>query len=163
MSIETLSLFAAVLASGLVAGLLFGWVVSVIPGLAAVDSPTYVRTMQNINREIYNPAFLGSFVGAPLLLVLGAIVHFVAGDSRRGAWLATAAATSLVGVLGVTAAGNIPLNDQLEAFDLTTADESATDEQRRQYEGPWNRWHLVRTLAAIAAFGLAVVAMLDAE
>ena len=67
------------------------------------------------------------------------MVHFRAGQTRRGVLLAAAAATYLLGVIGVTAGGNIPLNDALEAFDLNEASFTETNERRTSYESPWNK------------------------
>jgi uncharacterized membrane protein len=50
MSVRTLLLVASVLSSGLMAGLFFGWAVSVIPGTKLVDDRSYLATMQNINQ-----------------------------------------------------------------------------------------------------------------
>ncbi len=91
MTARTALLLAGMLSSGLSAGLLFGWHVSVIPGLLKVSDRTYVSTMQSINREIINPLFIVTFMIPPLVLGLSALVHFRAGENRRGLWLAVAA------------------------------------------------------------------------
>ncbi len=158
------SSFAGIATSGLVAGLLFGWLVSVLPGLAKVSDRAYVTTMQSINREIINPWFLIAFVGTPFVLALAAVAHFAAGEARRGWWLTAAAATYVIGVVGVTAGGNIPLNDELDAFVLDDASESDLAVRRSTYERSWNRFHTVRTLASVVAFALATVpALTDAD
>ena len=86
-----------------------------------VGDHTYVETMQDINRAIINPAFIVPFMGVPLALGAASVLHFRTGDTRRGWLLASATGTYLVGVLGVTIRGNIPLNDALDAFDLPAA------------------------------------------
>ncbi len=74
------------------------------------------------------------------------------------AWLVTAAVLYVGGLIGVTAGANIPLNNALAAFEISTADSAAIGEQRSAYEGPWNRWHAVRTVAVVLAFGCATIA-----
>ena len=64
------------------------------------------------------PAFIIPFMGIPLVLGGAAIVHFRAGDTRRGWLLAAATLTYVLGVLGVTMGRNVPLNDALDAFDM---------------------------------------------
>lgn len=172
MTIESLSHFAALVVTGLATGLLFGWLVSVLPGLARVDDHTYVTTMQTINREIINPAFLATFFLPPVLLGLAAVLSRGDGTSRS-VYLGAAAIIYLIGVLGVTIVGNVPLNDSLDAFDLRSVEGSALDaaeangspelaDRRRTYETPWNRWHALRTAASIVALGLgSAAALLD--
>ncbi|MGI9606404.1 MAG: DUF1772 domain-containing protein [Acidimicrobiales bacterium] len=158
MTVRAITLFLGLMTSGLMAGLFFGWLVSVIPGLAKVSDSSYVSTMQNINREIINPVFVATFMLTPVVLGVAAIVHFQAGHNRRAWWLAAAAATYVVGVLGVTVGGNIALNNQLDAFDTRAATDVALGERRSSYEGPWNRWHSLRTLASIGSLALASIA-----
>ena len=57
-----------------------------------------------------------------------------------------------------TAVGNIPLNDQLEAFDVSGATSDEVDATRVAYERPWNRLHDVRTVSSASAFVLCVLA-----
>ena len=152
MNAQNALLGASILATGLMSGLWYGWSVSVIPGTRRVPDGTYITTMQSINRAIINPAFVIPFMGIPALLVGASVVQFQAGDHRRGWLLAGASATYLVGVLGVTVGGNVPLNDALDAFDLGDADERALSTRRRTYERPWNRWHYLRTQGNIASF-----------
>ena len=75
--------------------------------------------------------------------------------------MTASAITYLVGMLGVTIGGNIPLNNALERFELDSADEASLRERRAGYESQWNRWHYVRSGAGTIAFGLAAIAALD--
>ncbi len=158
MSTANALLGASILATGLMSGLWYGWAVSVIPGTRRIPDGPYITTMQSINRAIINPAFIIPFMGIPALLAGAAAVQFRAGDTRRGWLLTGATVTYLLGVLGVTAGRNVPLNDALEAFDLADADERDRTTRRRTYERPWNRWHYVRTAANLGAFALAAAA-----
>lgn len=144
--------------SGLIAGLLYGWTVSVIPGLRRIPDVTYVTTMQSINRAIINPAFIVPFMGLPVGLTKDAISRFRDGDTRRGWLMSAAAATYAIGVLGVTLGRNVPLNNALEVFDLNSASETAIATRRNRYESSWNRWHYLRTVAGAASFALAAAA-----
>lgn len=158
MSARSLVLIASLLSSGLMAGFFYGWTVSVIRGTALVDDHSYITTMQNINREILNPWFIITFLATPVVLIAGAVIHFRAGQSRRGTALAAAAATYILGVFAVTAGGNVPLNDALDSFDLSTATNDTMHVERLGYETPWNRWHNLRTLASVAALGFTALA-----
>lgn len=161
MSYRAIVLVTVLVAAGLSAGLLFGWLVSVIPGTARVDDHVYIHTMQEINVGIINPAFLVPFLLTPVGLLGAAALEYRAGNSRRGVALASAAGLYLVGVLGVTLGGNVPLNNTLAEFDLAAASTDAIAAQRHTYEGSWNRWHQVRTVAAVGAFALATISILE--
>ena len=162
MTARIVLLFCSVLSTGLMAGLFFGWTVSVIPGTARISDRNYVSTMQSINRAIVNPAFVIAFLIPPVVLGGAAMLHWRAGQNRRALWLAVGAASYLVGVLGVTFGGNVPLNNTLEAFDLAAADDRQLGDLRAAYERPWNRWHAVRTAASIFSLACAAAATITA-
>ncbi|MEM7322793.1 MAG: anthrone oxygenase family protein [Actinomycetota bacterium] len=162
MNLPNALLGTSIIVTGLMSGLWYGWTVSVIPGTRRVADTNYVETMQHINRAIINPAFIIPFMGIPVLLGVAALVQFRSGDTRRGLLLVGATGTYLVGVLGVTVGGNVPLNDALDAFDLTGSSDQAIGDRRHSYETPWNRWHYLRTLANVGAFALTAAAALVA-
>lgn len=164
MDAKQLLLAASIVMTGMVGGLFYGWVVSVIPGTRRISDAEYVNVMQHVNREILTPRFLVPFMITPLLLGAAAFTQFRAGDQRRGVLIALSAVTYAIGVFGVTAAGNVPLNDELEDFVLSDATPAELAERRATYEGPWNRWNQVRTTANLVAFGLVVgAAVIDPE
>lgn len=66
------------------------------------------------------------------------------------------AALYLVGTFGVTAAGNVPLNDALAAREGADAVAFWPD-----YAARWTRWNHVRTVAAIAAAGFLTLGLYD--
>ncbi len=162
MNLTDTLLGSSIVATGLMSGLWYGWTVSVIPGTRRVTDLQYVDTMQHINRAIINPGFIIPFMGIPLLIGAAAYTQFRAGDSRRGWILIGAAGTYVVGVLGVTIGGNVPLNDALDTFELATSTDSSIASRRSSYETPWNRWHYLRTVGNLAAFALTTVASIVA-
>ncbi|WP_426059457.1 anthrone oxygenase family protein [Hymenobacter sp. B1770] len=58
------------------------------------------------------------------------------------------------GSLGVTVAVNIPLNETLASFQLTSATAAQTAAARTHFSTTWNTWHDVRTVASIVALAL---------
>ncbi|MEM7141647.1 MAG: anthrone oxygenase family protein [Actinomycetota bacterium] len=158
MSIADVLLTASVVATGLTAGLFYGWVVSVIPGTSRLESREYVTLMQHINREILTPRFLVLFAGVPVLLAATAIAQFRSGDQHRGLLVLGSTIIYTIGVFGITATRNVPLNDTLEAFDLATATERDIEEERAAYESTWNRWNAARAVANSAALVLVAAA-----
>jgi uncharacterized membrane protein len=155
-------LTTGILGGGLMAGLFYGWAVSVNPGLRRVPDNTYITTMQHINRAIINPMFLIPFLAMPAVLAAASIAQFRIGDTRRGWYLASAAVVYLFGVVGVTVGGNVPLNNALDSFALAEATGDSASAQRLRYETGWVRWHNVRTAASLLSFGLTSAAALIA-
>lgn len=158
ISIKSFILYGAVVFTGLSAGLFYAWSVSVIPGTQKVVDSTYLETMQSINRAILNPAFFLIFFGSIIFLSIGSIYQFNA--NKTTFWLMlTSSIFYLVGTVGVTALGNVPLNDQLDVLNLGEMTSNKILEFRNFYETNWNRLHLIRTVFAVASFMLSVIAI----
>ncbi|MFE6713743.1 DUF1772 domain-containing protein [Streptomyces sp. NPDC057695] len=132
---------AATVATGLVAGVWFAYVCSVMPALARSDDRVYVEVMRNINEVIQNPLFFTPFFGATVLAAVAARQHR---GTRALPWTLAAFVLSVV-VLLVTSAANVPLNDALASADDPTA-------ARAAFEGPWVAWNLVRAVLTTAGF-----------
>jgi uncharacterized membrane protein len=148
---QTLSLLAATLSTGLIAGLFFSFANAVMPALRRVDDRAFVATMQQINRSILNAWFLSTFVGAALITATAAVLQW--GDGRPALpWIIAGLVLYLV-MFAITRGVNIPLNDQLDgAGDPDQiADLAAV---RGRFEARWVRWNLVRALTSTAAFGV---------
>jgi uncharacterized membrane protein len=158
ISIKSFILFGSVVLTGLSAGLFYAWSVSVIPGTQKVADPAYLETMQSINRAILNPAFFLVFFGSMLFLSVSSIYEFH--TNKATFWLfLTSSIFYLIGTVGVTGLGNVPLNNQLEALDLVKLNTSKMAEFRQFYESNWNRLHLIRTVFAVVSFLLATTAI----
>ena len=158
ISIKSINLFGAIVLTGLSAGLFYAWSVSVIPGTRKVPDLTYLETMQSINRAILNPAFFLVFFGSILFLSISSIYEFHSNKWVFGFMLASAI-TYLIGTVGVTGLGNVPLNDQLDIMNLVESSSEKITEFRKFYETKWNRLHSIRTSFAVLSFMLAVMAL----
>lgn len=158
LTIKSVVLYGSVVLTGLSAGLFYAWSVSVIPGTQKVGDGTYLHTMQSINRAILNPAFFLVFFGSIILLSVGSIYEFNANKSVFALLLA-ASITYLIGTVGVTGLGNVPLNNQLEVMKLAEVGPAKMTAFRNFYESNWNRLHLIRTVFAVTSFMLTVLAV----
>ena len=138
----------ALLGSALVGGIFFAFSSFIMRALARVSTAEGMVAMQSINVVVLNASFLGAFIGTAVLS-LGAGGLALAGWGRPStAFFLGGALFYLVGTFGVTAFGNIPLNNQLAAVAAT--DPGARDVWEH-YLGRWTRWNHVRTAAAMAA------------
>jgi uncharacterized membrane protein len=152
-----LTLGAATLLAGLLAGVYFAFTVAVMPGLAASGDRTFVEAMRRINEKILNPWFMTVFAGGAVLPLAAAVLLGVDGDRGPLGWTVAAAILAIVG-FGITAARNVPLNEALELKgDVDPVHDPAAD--RRAFEAPWIRWNRYRTVACALAFVALVVAI----
>lgn len=152
--LRTPLLVAATVLAGLQAGTYYVFASGVMPGLSSVDDRTFVASLQQVNVAIVNPVFMASFLGAPLLAVAAAVAY--AGHPAGRSWVIAGAVLALATVV-VTIAGNVPLNDALEAAGKVDRIQDLAA-VREHFESAWVRWNVVRTLtstAALACFGWA--------
>ena len=156
ISIKSFFLFGSVILTGLSAGLFYAWSVSVIPGTQKVVDATYLETMQSINRAILNPSFFLIFFGALIFLSISSIYEFH--TNKVTFWLLLASSIFyLLGTVGVTALGNVPLNDQLDVLKIVEMNSDKIAEFRKYYESNWNKLHMIRTVFAVLSFLLSVL------
>jgi uncharacterized membrane protein len=149
--VRSAALIAATIATGLIAGLYYGWACSVMPGVARTDDRTMIGALQGMNVAIINPWFMASFGGSLLLTLVAALLHLNGEWRRVLPWIVTAFVLYAATLIS-TARVNVPLNNQLMAAGAPDriADLAAV---REQFEARWVRWHLARTIAATLAFG----------
>ena len=150
-TLQAVTLVAATITTGLMAGLFAAFGYAVMPGLSHDADRSYVESMQHINDAILNPVFMLCFMGAFGLIALGAVLAWRGHDRATLPWLILAlvlyAATFVV-----TSAVDVPLNDQLaRAGDPTHIHDLAA--VRDTFHTPWVISNAVRALLNLAAFG----------
>ncbi len=140
------------------AGLFYAWSCSVMLGFARLTDREFVSAMQATNRAIQNPVFFAAFFGAPLFLISSTILFY--GESAKFALLLSATVIYLIGNFGVTIAGNVPLNNTIESFDLNTATDEETARQRVNFERRWTILNHIRAVSSTIALILIVIVCL---
>ncbi len=139
---------AAVIAMGLLAGLIYAFSVAVMPDLGAADDRTLVDAMQQMAD---NPAFPLTFLVAPTLAAVALFQARRSGSAKTAGWIVAGLALYTVTAV-VTFAIHIPLNDDLvKAGDPARIGDLAAVHD--DFVTPWVAWNIVRTLASTAAFG----------
>ena len=151
---------AAALGCGLIAGLCFTFSIAVMPAFDDLSPSAAIAAMQSINRTIVNPLFLLALLGTALACVV-LVVWSIRAWGQPGARLVLAgAALYLVGMIGVTFAANIPLNDTL---DSVRAGGASAAQDWSDFSGPWTALNHVRTVATLAAAGLLTAGLSSAD
>ncbi|OAP38313.1 hypothetical protein AU381_22325 [Sinorhizobium glycinis] len=144
--------FAAVIGSGLMAGLFFVFSVCVMQALSRLPPEQGIAAMNSINVVIQNPLFLAAFMGPALLGLVLIAAAFIWGG--QGSYLLAAGGlVYLLGTLMVTIVFNVPLNDALAA----ARGEAATELWQKRYLTDWVWWNHVRTIASVGSLGLFVL------
>jgi len=143
----------AAVGTGVMAGFFWAFTAVVMPGLGAGETApaAAMAAMQGINDVVRNPQFALFFFGTPLLCLLLLAQAVIRRDSAWRLVEAAAAILYLGGVLGVTFAFNVPLNDELAALD---ASDPATAPAMAGWIADWTAWNDVRTIAGLLAFAL---------
>lgn len=160
MNIKSISLFLSIITTALSAGLFYSWVVSVIPGTRKISDQAYIQAMQSINREILNPGFFSIFFGAAILLMVATFFQYKFKVDTTFYLVLSAMLTYIIGTIGVTMFGNVPLNNYVEALDLSTFTATDFKAAREIYEDKWNQLNFIRTVAAVLAFCLLVFSVM---
>lgn len=131
---------AAGLGAALVGGVFFGFSTFILPALRRLPDDRAAQAMRSINVMAVRPPLMTALFGtaaACLALSTSAV--------RRGdVWVVAGSVTYLAGVVLVTVAANVPLNDRLAEQQLTF----------RDYSRAWARWNHVRTGAGLTAAAL---------
>ena len=157
-----ITLMLSILFCSLVAGLLFGFAVVVMPGIAKLTDKEYLLAFKHMDGIIQNnqPLFIlvwaGSIISVIVTLVLGVM-------NLNGTQIYLLSAASVLYLLGVqlpTFRFNIPLNNSLQSLDIETLRETEFTLFRSDFEAPWNRWNRFRTVNAIVAVSMFLLVLL---
>ncbi len=152
---SSLTLLAA-LGCGLMAGFFFAFSFLVMRALGQQPPAAGIATMQTINVVVFNPWFGGAFTITAIACVLVTIVCVFRSD-QSATYAFIGGVSYLIGTLGVTAACNVPRNDELATVSPSAA--GAADIWSR-YLDEWTKWNHVRTVAALAAAATLTVALI---
>jgi uncharacterized membrane protein len=155
-------LIFATLTTILVAGLLFTFVVLVMPGLGQMEDRAFLRGFQEIDRIIQqgHPLFAVVWLGSILGLLAATVMGFGQLDGFAQGLLVSATALYLLGVQLPTIRGNIPLNNQLQTLELKVMSEPELAEARQSFEPSWNRINQLRTVICLGVAMLLIVVVL---
>lgn len=137
------TLMGATLATAMVAGLMFSFAHSVMPGLGTLDDRGFLTAFQRIDAAISNPWMMLTFLGSPVLTLVALLLH-LPDRSPAVPWLVVALVLVVATVL-ITGAINLPLNAAIQ--DAAPELPDAAD-LRSRFEDRWVRWNVVRTLTS---------------
>ena len=145
----------ATIGSGLTGGIFFAFSTFVMQALAKLPSAQGIAAMQAINITVINPWFMMAFFAPGVAGILLSISLFFQWEQSIAPYVLTASLLYLIGTIGTTILGNIPLNDTLAI--VTPANATATTFWTK-YLTNWTLWNHVRTIAALLSATLFAIA-----
>jgi uncharacterized membrane protein len=150
--------FTAAIGCGLIAGVFFAFSTFVMPALARLQPAQGIAAFQSINITVYNPWFMGAFLGTAVACIFLAITSLLKWQQPGAAYLLVGSLLYLVGTVLVTIAFNVPLNDALAIVDPGSADGASL---WSRFLPNWTNWNHVRTVAAIVAAVVFTLSLCD--
>ncbi len=140
---------AALLGSGVTAGVLFAVALSVLPALFAMETGTYVYAHQLLGRN-WDPTM-------PVIVLSSTLVDGVLAVVGEGAArvLFAVGAVLLLGVSGVSHLCNVPINRRVKAI----ADPAVIPADWEDPRPLWRRYHYLRTGLAVLALTVNAAAL----
>lgn len=145
---HVLAVGLAIIATGLVAGVILAFSDFVMKSLALIPPEAGSEAMQVINRKVYGSIFIALLIGMSVYSVLLGGYAFLRLEGSAATWIIAGSTIYLIGTFLVTVVFNVPMNQKLDVMDhtaLSTANYWAT------YLKNWTFWNHVRTMAPTAA------------
>ena len=140
-------LLAAGVGSLLVSGVFLAFSTFVMAALVRIPAPSGIAAMQAINVTVFNPIFMGLFLGMGAVSI-AVLVMSVRANGVEVSLSNGAALIYLLGVLGVTFMFNVPMNDAMATLDPAA---TSSAEAWNTYVSGWTLWNHVRCVAALGA------------
>lgn len=138
------------LGCGLMAGLYYAFSAFIMTSLSRIAPEAGIATMTSINDVILKTSFMPLFMGTSLGSVAIGILAVVRWQGAESLVILLGALIYVVGMFGVTAAFNVPLNNALVADGPGTW---------ARYLAEWTPWNHVRTIASLIASALFIYAL----
>ncbi len=136
------------LGAALVAGIFFAFSTFVMAALGRLLPEQGIAAMQSVNVTVLNPWFFAVFFGTALGSIALALLGIFNWGAPGSAYLVSGGLLYLIGCILVTAAFNVPLNNALAAMEPGGAEGA---ELWTRYLSTWTAWNHLRTLASLAA------------
>ena len=145
----------SVIGCALIAGVFFAFSTFVMNALSRLQPAQGIAAMQSINITAINPLFMTALFGTAATCLLLSISTLSRLSQPDAIYLLGGSLLYLIGTVGVTIAFNVPLNNA-----LAIVDPSSTEGAKlwAKYLTDWTFWNHVRTVAALIAAALFILA-----
>jgi uncharacterized membrane protein len=147
----------AVLGSGLIAGVFFGFAAFLLTALGRLPAPAGITAMQSVTSAIKGPLFLLAFFGTALFAAVLGLAAPLRWSEPGSGYLVLGALLYLNLPFAVTLMKNVPLNTRLAGTNADSPEGARFWETFRASWGMWNHLRWIGALAAAAAFLMALL------
>jgi uncharacterized membrane protein len=151
--------FTTAIGAALVSGIFYAFSTFVMQAFGRLIPREGIAAMQSINVVVINPLFFLAFFGTGLLCVATIVASLLSETAVSLVPALTGGLLYIVGCIGVTIVGNVPLNERLAKVD---PDDAEAESLWNLYLSRWTLWNHVRTAASLAAAALLVIATVTA-
>ena len=163
MNFLEVSLILSILSCSLVTGFIFTYSVVVMPGFSKLNDKDFIRAFQVTDNIIQNnqPLFMLIWIGS-ILSVISTIVFSIFNiNADYSIFIIVTGFFYLIGVQGLTISIHIPLNNNIQKFDVDKEDELKLNEVRKEFEIKWNYYNRIRTVVAFTVTTLLMLILLN--
>lgn len=143
------------LASALVGGVFQSFSDFVMKGLIAAEPAGGMESMQQLNRTVFRSAFLATFMALVPATIAFALYAWARLNGAAQGLIIAAAVVYVFFVFVVTAAGNVPMNEQLDGLAPTSVEGHA---YWASYGRVWTWWNHLRTVGSVLTAGCLLLA-----
>jgi uncharacterized membrane protein len=147
---------AAALGSALVGGLFFAFSAITMKALGRLPPAHGIAAMQSINVVVLNRWFFAAFFGTAADCIILAVYSLSSWPAVGATYLLAGSSLYLAGVILVTMAFNVPLNNSLAAVDANSA---AGSQLWVRYLRLWTAWNHIRAAAPLLAAAVFMAAL----
>jgi uncharacterized membrane protein len=144
-----------VLGSGLAAGVFFAFSGFVMPALDRLPPAQGITAMQSLNKLAVTPPLMTVLFGTALTGAALSVWAVTSWGQRPAPWVLAGSVVYFLGVIVVTIAANVPLNN---ALDAVRPEGTGAAAHWSSFYGHWMAWNHVRSAAALGAAALLTVA-----
>lgn len=149
-------MIAAALGSALTGGVFFAFSTFVMAALARLPTAQGIAAMQHISVTVINPWFMSAFIGTGALGVAASVSVLNDGGGAEVPLAIAGAGLYLVGSIAITSGYHQPRNLALAELDPASGEATARWARYRHEWLPWNHVRTIASLAAAAAFMIAL-------
>ncbi|MBY4588176.1 DUF1772 domain-containing protein [Rhizobium redzepovicii] len=143
-----LSLVAAAIGSGLVAGIFFAFSTFIMTAFSRIPAEQGIAAMNSINVTIVRSPFMALFVPTAILCIVIAVLALMNWRGSASALMLTGAALYVFASFLSTIIFNVPMNDALEKVSGSGPEAVGL---WATYLRDWTWWNHVRTVASLLA------------
>lgn len=147
------TLFVSVMLYVLVAGVMWGTWLSLARTMTRYDAETFLADGQHMIDNL--AVVMAVLMIAAIAIGLMSTVLLLRAGSTTAGWLAAAALVLMIGVLVITLAIEVPIDNQIATWTTSTLPADWQDVRAR-----WSAFHTVRTFLSLALVATAVAAAL---